>query len=682
MHRKRTSAIRGAAMIIALEVVFLIVGIATILIQRVTSENTSTDAMVLESRATYFAESGTEYAIKQITQALASKKTLPEPFAAGWTADGSLMRGYVPGFEPAATGQPQRSTITWKVFQLEASERIVIDPDGVNHAYQLYAVTARGFAPDPVDPDRYSEIYVNKIVDTDKIPLFQYLAFYNKYDLEILPGPDATFKGRVHSNRDIYIGVGAGSKMTMNTNSLLTSGALRRHRKDEPTTAGNYYMTGTVRVRRKNAAETSTVNDANFPILAGRGQIISPSYSINVPTAAAPNGYDSSFQGYDGNSDGDVTDGSDMRSFSEGSKARWEGTIQIGSDGVPELAAPDLSTMQAFVPASGTAATHKYNATTKTWDKVATGGTSKPGYYQANADLVVHSNGSITKLYDKGGTLVYEWDAAANAPKAGGINLLVDQSTGAPITPIKEASIFDQREYKSADDAASAGKVKVIDIDISKLNNARRIDTNELVFPTGTTAGTLIYAYRTDTTAKDPRGVRLTNGTELNNKMTVVSEAPIYIKGNFNTVNKKGSAIMSDATSLLGNEWSDTKSSTSSLPVPATDLIVNAAIITGAYETLPGKYNGGFENFPRFHEDWSASGRTVKIRGSFVSLYESTFAKGTWVYGGNYYTAPKRDWDFDTDLLKKEFLPPGFPVSVSARRTVWWKNRDLAWWPL
>jgi hypothetical protein len=56
-------------------------------------------------------------------------------------------------------------------------------------------------------------------------------------------------------------------------------------------------------------------------------------------------------------------------------------------------------------------------------------------------------------------------------------------------------------------------------------------------------------------------------------------------------------------------------------------------------------------------------------------------AKGKWVYGGNKYTAPKRDWDFDTDLLNENNLPPGFPISVEASRVVWWEGREMTWWP-
>ena len=184
--------------------------------------------------------------------------------------------------------------------------------------------------------------------------------------------------------------------------------------------------------------------------------------------------------------------------------------------------------------------------------------------------------------------------------------------------------------------------------------------------------------------------MRLTNGAVLNNKLTFVSESPVYIKGDFNKMaNKKGAIILADSVNLLSNQWNDTKTKDTGLPLPSSDLEINAAMMTGAYETIApdvngnnSKYNGGFENFPRFHENWTGSGRAVNIRGSFISLFESTYGKGTWVYGGNKYTAPVRNWDFDKDFLRPENHPPGFPVSVGETRVAWWKGRNLQWWPI
>ena len=56
-------------------------------------------------------------------------------------------------------------------------------------------------------------------------------------------------------------------------------------------------------------------------------------------------------------------------------------------------------------------------------------------------------------------------------------------------------------------------------------------------------------------------------------------------------------------------------------------------------------YSGGFENYPRFHENWS--GVTLKLRGAFGCFWESRYGLGRWRYGGKIYTAPNRDWNYD-----------------------------------
>jgi len=73
-------------------------------------------------------------------------------------------------------------------------------------------------------------------------------------------------------------------------------------------------------------------------------------------------------------------------------------------------------------------------------------------------------------------------------------------------------------------------------------------------------------------------------------------------------------------------------------------------------------YNGGIENYPRFHEDWS--GVWFRYRGSFVSLGEPEHVDGPWCGTGgscNIYDPPNRDWDFDTEFNDTANLPPLTP---------------------
>jgi hypothetical protein len=257
-------------------------------------------------------------------------------------------------------------------------------------------------------------------------------------------------------------------------------------------------------------------------------------------------------------------------------------------------------------------------ATIKATDP-ATGG---KGYYHANADLVIRDN----QAFDKNGLAV-----------------------SLPPGTITQKSFYDGRENRT---------VTVTDVNISLLNGSGNFPANGL-----------IYAYRTDASASQPNGIRLTDASELAAPLMVVTEDPIYIKGDFNTVNKKGAAVMADAVNLLSNAWNDSKTAGSLPGAAATQY--NLAMVTGNVPTPDGggSYSGGFENLPRFHENWS--GVTATIRGSFIKIFESEIAKGLWEYGGDVYTAPNRDWRYDPDLLNMANMPPFTPNAVYFRRVLW-----------
>jgi hypothetical protein len=91
-------------------------------------------------------------------------------------------------------------------------------------------------------------------------------------------------------------------------------------------------------------------------------------------------------------------------------------------------------------------------------------------------------------------------------------------------------------------------------------------------------------------------------------------------------------------------------------------------MISGHVATSGSQYSGGFENLPRFHENWS--GKTCTIKGSFVSTWFSQIADSPWVYGGAYYSAPLRNWSYDASFDQGK-LPPFTPMVVTARHVAW-----------
>ena len=191
------------------------------------------------------------------------------------------------------------------------------------------------------------------------------------------------------------------------------------------------------------------------------------------------------------------------------------------------------------------------------------------------------------------------------------------------------------------------------------------------------TASILYITFTNSVTANDPSGdgvfpaVRLVNGAQLDNGLTVATSHPMYVQGDYNTGVWQPASLVGDAITLLSNEWDDEDHEDPVIVKPkAKNTTYYAAILAGHSATpcdhedagCPGGYTdfygGGIENYPRFLENWS--GRTLKYVGSLVSVHEAEIAVGTW--SGRPYKPPKRDWSFDTRFEDPANLPPGTPV--------------------
>jgi hypothetical protein len=132
--------------------------------------------------------------------------------------------------------------------------------------------------------------------------------------------------------------------------------------------------------------------------------------------------------------------------------------------------------------------------------------------------------------------------------------------------------------------------------------------------------------------------------------------------GDFNDDDNKWqpAAFVSDALTILSNDWSDGAAGENAKPDASALTTIQAAFLSGhTGSTLAGQGGGQFENFPRFLENFS--GRTVTINGSFVSLWFAQYTNSTWECC-NYYNPPARDWNFDDRFLDPENLPPRTPT--------------------
>ncbi|MCB9366702.1 MAG: hypothetical protein H6506_00100 [Calditrichaeota bacterium] len=205
---------------------------------------------------------------------------------------------------------------------------------------------------------------------------------------------------------------------------------------------------------------------------------------------------------------------------------------------------------------------------------------------------------------------------------------------------------YDDRENRWMD---------VIDINISAMLADTAFPDNGIIY---------VSDYRNT----DP-AVRVKNASRLpSTGLTIATDLPLYVWGNYNTLNKRGSALLCDAITFLSPNWNDANSNLSLNSRIPSNMSVNACIMTGHVPSVDGgSYSGGLENLLRFLEKW---GGTVTYRGSIIDLWFSRRNVGAWSYG-SYYTAPSRNWGFDTDLLIPSNWPPGTPRVHTVQRGAW-----------
>ncbi len=202
------------------------------------------------------------------------------------------------------------------------------------------------------------------------------------------------------------------------------------------------------------------------------------------------------------------------------------------------------------------------------------------------------------------------------------------------------------------------------------------------------------------------RGNLPANGTQ---GLTVVAENPVYIEGNFNActnalptqgnnfapacaggggfgntpgVDHVSAAVLADAVTFLSNAWNDIRSfrnphnaRTSGLTTAnarqASTTWYRLAIIAGKHLSFPRPNNnvndhtdfgtdGGAHNFIRYIERWNTA--TLNYRGALVSFYSSRQAVGTYKCCDIVYGPPTRGYNFDTDFLTPNLLPPRTPM--------------------
>ncbi|WP_242018084.1 hypothetical protein [Synechocystis sp. FACHB-383] len=149
--------------------------------------------------------------------------------------------------------------------------------------------------------------------------------------------------------------------------------------------------------------------------------------------------------------------------------------------------------------------------------------------------------------------------------------------------------------------------------------------------------------------------------------LTFVSDQAVYMVGDYNITNWQPASVLADSLNVLSRRCIDNtdqqlrKASGTGCGGNAFDTTINSAFLSGTDITnsteTPG-YNGGLENYPRFHENWG----TLNYTGSFVSTGTPERVTGRW--SNQLYGAPTRNWSYETRFNNAKNLPPLSPRFV------------------
>ncbi len=250
-------------------------------------------------------------------------------------------------------------------------------------------------------------------------------------------------------------------------------------------------------------------------------------------------------------------------------------------------------------------------------------------------------------------------------------------------------------------------------------NNPITVDASGTSFTPAGFDGT-VYIYDDNYSSASKPGIRIKNGGTIYDKdnntdtsqgyngnigLTLMSENPVYVQGNFNAdgttstgpektgaskENVPPASIVADSLNVLSTSWNSAdddpggagafSASTYGGRSGAATTEINAAILAGVNQsnqsTDPNTFNGttgGLNNFPRFLENWSG---TFKYSGSMVGLWYGTQSSGQYRGAGTtdgVFSAPTRDWAFNTDFLDVNKLPRLTPI-IRVYSSADWQN--------
>lgn len=533
-----------------------------------------------------------------------------------------------------------------------------------------FRYTARAIAHGPEDD---AEAAVGVEFRVHYIPLFQFLAFYEN-DLEILPGPEMHLHGPIHTNGDLYL----NSESTMwiedlppvqPTVRVTAGGMIFRGRKDRTACNGTVIVDKLEDVDNDGNLDPWTLpcagEQAAGQLSPWLGSVVRDIDNISLPNPDALQ-----------RGSGDFWYAADLRIALDVTTPDAQGHFPIVVlDANEAIDVDQTARLAAFMNANPGRVF--YNDVPGQQVRQVDCGTPPAGSY-------CHQ-GSYASPFVANGLGMYpctpEEPGCMTTPDTCAAGVVCFNAAYRAANGNRRGGFYDNREGQW---------VYMLNVNVAALlawNMAQGVD-NQLFDPADATeGGVVLFLTVLGPNAEGvpvPRyGVRAFGSPALSfpagltdpTGLTLVSDQVFYLEGDYNAGApgnpKQPAAIMADTLNVLSAGWqvtagchNDCRSGQTLGNRPGANTTVNAAFLAGVDITTVGSYNGGLENYPRFHEGWG--GATLTYRGSFVSLGTPRHATGQWGQG-NVYNPPGRNWDFDTDFVEVANLPPLTPRFVHVR---------------
>ncbi|HZP41230.1 MAG TPA: hypothetical protein VFD84_06935 [Candidatus Binatia bacterium] len=687
--KERKRGEEGFVLVAVLGLMVLMLGVAAALHSGVIAEAQLRASHVRAMSGFYAAESGINHGMADYKNIFASYRV---PSGSDFTPHSFTLNGRNVVYEMTAIpGFP-------KQFPLPAGTQFA----GLDSIQYQYAVTSTSSttAGD-------TEATIGSQFQVDNIPLFQFLAFYVS-DLEILPGPTMNLTGPVHTNGTLYLNSDtacsgspctgglaiADSPPAMPTVSVTASGNIFRGRKDRSACTGTVQVSKLVDANHNGLLDpvqvpcSGVLSSAQLSGWLGAMKAHQPVVQVPQPglldrvtgeywqkatlrialdlTAADATGlYRIVVQDIDGNTDGALT--ARLQTFMQANPGRiFYNDVPTATHTQSNCSSPNAGDFchRASYVGSGAAAFGSnaevyacpqaslvnYGCTTYVANRTLSDGTltaRRGGFYNNREEAWVYMlNVNVHDLL--------AWNRA--------------QASGSRLFDPDEATYGGVVLYLTVVGPYSTGTLRN-----GIRYGVRVFGSSDLDFPSG---------------VPDPTG------------LTVISDQAVYVEGSYNVGTvlkpKQPAAFMADTVNVLSNGWSGPPDSAwtsaggapgcrndcqSYQPLanrPGANTTIYAAFLAGVESTTPGNYNGGFENYPRFHENWNVGGQQMlTYRGSFVSLGPPSRANGSWCGTGtgcNIYNPPRRNWNYDTDFQVVENLPPLTPRVVAVQQILFTEN--------